>query len=81
MNDSGAARDPSLALSVNVGGTWTLAEALRAEAPRARLLFVSTAQVYGTLPSASPLREDSPLRPLSLYAVTKVAGESRTRAT
>lgn len=72
----GAARDPSLALSVNVGGTWTLAEALRAEAPRARLLFVSTAQVYGTLPSASPLREDSPLRPLSLYAVTKVAGES-----
>lgn len=70
------ARDPSLALTVNIGGTWTLAEALAAEAPRARLLFVSTAQVYGTLPSPAPLREDSPLRPLSLYAVTKVAGES-----
>ena len=70
------ARDPSLALSVNIGGTWNLAEALAAEAPRARLLFVSTAQVYGTLPSPSPFREDSPLRPLSLYAVTKAAGES-----
>lgn len=70
------ARDPSLALTVNIGGTWTLAEALAAEAPRARLLFVSTAQVYGTLPSPAPLREDSPLRPLSLYAVTKAAGES-----
>ncbi len=70
------ARDPSLALTVNIGGTWTLAEALAAEAPRARLLFVSTAQVYGTLPSPAPLREEAPLRPLSLYAVTKVAGES-----
>ena len=70
------ARDPSLALTVNIGGTWTLAEALAAEAPRARLLFVSTAQVYGTIPSPAPLREESPLRPLSLYAVTKVAGES-----
>ena len=65
------ARDPSLALTVNIGGTWTLAEA-----PRARLLFVSTAQVYGTIPSPAPLREESPLRPLSLYAVTKAAGES-----
>ena len=70
------ARDPSLALTVTIGGTWTLAEALAAEAPRARLLFVSTAQVYGTIPSPAPLREESPLRPLSLYAVTKVAGES-----
>lgn len=70
------ARDPTLALSVNIGGTWNLAEALAAEAPRARLLFVSTAQVYGTRPSPAPFREDSPLRPLSLYAVTKAAGES-----
>ena len=50
------ARDPSLALTVNIGGTWTLAEALAAEAPRARLLFVSTAQVYGTIPSPAPPR-------------------------
>ena len=70
------ARDPSLALTVNIGGTWTLAEALAAEAPRARLLFVSTAQVYGTIPSPAPLREDPPRRPLSPYAATKAAGES-----
>jgi len=69
------AHDPALALCVNIGGTWALADALRAEAPHARLLFVSTAQVYGTAPAAAPLREDSPLLPLSLYAVTKVACE------
>ena len=73
-------RDPSLALSVNITGTLALADALCEEAPRARLLFVSSAQVYG--PSAdigggapAPVPESAPLRPLSLYAITKVAGE------
>lgn len=72
------AKDPSLILSVNIAGTLNVAEALRAEAPRARMLFISTAQVYGTATASSaefPLREDSPLLPLSLYAITKVAAE------
>ncbi len=74
-------RDPSLALSVNVGGTLSLADALHDEAPRARLLFVSSAQVYGAshgaagADAAAPIPETAPLRPLSLYAVTKVAAE------
>ena len=73
------ARDPALALTVNVGGTLALAEGILAEVPAARLLFVSTAQVYGTTRSDVPLREDAPLLPVSLYAVTKVAGESLLR--
>ena len=53
------ARDPALALTVNVGGTLALAEGILAEVPAARLLFVSTAQVYGTTRSDVPLREET----------------------
>ena len=41
---------------VNAGGTLTLLEAMRAEAPRAGLVFTSTNKVYGAL-SDLPLRE------------------------
>jgi GDP-4-dehydro-6-deoxy-D-mannose reductase len=72
-------RDPSLLLSVNVAGTMNLLEALRSEAPKARLLFVSTAQVYGPAPSIAaanvPVPENAPSYPLTLYAVSKVACE------
>ena len=71
-------RDPQLLLGVNIGGTIDLTDAVRAECPEARILFVSSAQVYGTATAATaefPLREDSPLLPLSPYAVSKVAGE------
>lgn len=71
-------RDPQLLLGVNIGGTIHLTNAVRAECPEARILFVSSAQVYGTATAATaefPLREDSPLLPLSPYAVSKVAGE------
>lgn len=77
-------RDPSLALSVNIAGTLNVADALREAAPKARLLFISSSQVYGaaaaSAPGASqntvPLKEDSPMRPLSLYAITKAAAET-----
>lgn len=77
-------RDPSLLLSVNIAGTRNLAEALLAERPGARLLFVSSAQVYGTAPApggapAPAFTEESPLLPLSLYAVTKAACEDLLR--
>lgn len=72
-------RDPSRLLSVNVAGTLNLLDAFRAEAPRARLLFVSTAQVYGPAPSIAaanvPVPENAPSYPLTLYAVSKVACE------
>ncbi|MBR1836143.1 MAG: GDP-mannose 4,6-dehydratase, partial [Kiritimatiellae bacterium] len=72
-------RDPSLALSVNIAGTLNLADAMRAAVPAARLLFVSSAQVYGTSPGApggAKIDENAPVRPLSLYAVTKAACEA-----
>lgn len=77
-----AAKDPGTLWAVNIGGTVNVVEALLTERPEARLLFVSSAQVYGTSPKAGsdPVSEDAPLLPLSLYAVSKVAGEAFVRA-
>ena len=61
--------------SVNVLGTLNLLEAFRLEAPQARLLVVSTAEVYGRPPGRARLTEDAPLQPLTPYAVSKAAAE------
>lgn len=81
-----AARDPAFLWNVNIGGVANVADAVLAERPSARVLFISTAQVYGTppppapgSPPPAPLTEDAPLQPLSLYAVSKVAGEALLR--
>jgi dTDP-glucose 4,6-dehydratase len=59
----------------NVNGVQTLLEALRAY--RTRALFVSTDEVYGSLPlrGGNPFREDTPLAPRSPYAASKAAGD------
>ena len=59
---------------VNTLGTVTLLEAVRAERPRARVLVVSTGEVYGRAERV-PTGEDAPLLPLSPYAASKAAGE------
>jgi GDP-4-dehydro-6-deoxy-D-mannose reductase len=59
---------------VNVLGTVTVAEALRAEAPGARLLFVSSGEVYGRPPQV-PTPEDAPVAPISPYGASKAAAE------
>ncbi len=72
-------QDPAKLLTINVAGTLNLLEALRTEAPAARLLFVSTAQVYGSAPSLESVgvsvSEDAPCLPVNLYAISKVACE------
>jgi GDP-4-dehydro-6-deoxy-D-mannose reductase len=61
---------------VNVLGTQNLLEAVRRKAPQARLLFVSSAEVYGaTAAQADGLAEESPFRSASPYAYSKAAGE------
>ncbi len=77
-------RDPGLMLAVNIAGTVNLAEAIRIGAPACRLLFVSSSQVYGPVTSLRaanvPIRENAPLLPLSLYAISKAAAESAIAA-
>ena len=72
-----AAKDPALLEAVNVGGPCNLAEALLAEAPAARMLFISSAQVYGAAaePGAPALGEDAPIAPDTPYARSKAAAE------
>lgn len=63
-------------MSTNLLGTFHLLEALRLEAPAARILFVSSADVYGL--DAAPgrlLTESDPVRAVNPYAYTKAAGE------
>ena len=68
--------DPSLVLKVNVLGTAEVLAAARSHAGGARVLVVSSAEVYGTVtPEQLPLREDSPAAPASPYAASKLAAE------
>lgn len=67
-------------LDVNVVGTGLLLEAIEQEAPEARVMLVSTGQVYGPAgPERMPLAEDEPTRPVSPYAASKVCCEVLAR--
>jgi GDP-4-dehydro-6-deoxy-D-mannose reductase len=63
-------------IETNVLGTHNLLEAVRKTTPSARVLFISSADVYGS--GVSPddaLKEDAPFQIVSPYAYSKVAGE------
>jgi GDP-4-dehydro-6-deoxy-D-mannose reductase len=66
--------DPAGTMRENVASAVNVLEALRLEAPRARTVWVSTCEVYGS-PSSLPIVEDTPLAPANPYAVSKLAGE------
>jgi len=63
---------PMEALSANAGSTVHLMEALRREAPSARLVVASSCEIFGR-PSRWPQAEDTPLAPASPYGVSKAA--------
>jgi GDP-4-dehydro-6-deoxy-D-mannose reductase len=63
-------------IETNVLGTYNLLAAVRKGAPVARVLFISSADVYGygAFPTEA-LKEDAPLEVISPYAFSKAAGE------
>ncbi len=66
--------EPRLAFEANAVGTLNLLQACRGRT--ARVLSVSSADVYGRVALAElPLAEDAPLRPVTPYAVSKVAAD------
>ncbi|HVZ20814.1 MAG TPA: GDP-mannose 4,6-dehydratase [Vicinamibacterales bacterium] len=65
--------DTSRPLAVNVRATHHLLDALRRSGVHARVLITGSATVYAA--SDQPVREDSPLRPASPYALSKLAQE------
>jgi GDP-4-dehydro-6-deoxy-D-mannose reductase len=66
---------PNSMLSVNAWGTVNLLDAFRALQPDSRVLCVSTAHVYGQCFRQKAVNEDSPLRPVTLYAISKAASD------
>jgi GDP-4-dehydro-6-deoxy-D-mannose reductase len=67
---------PQEVLQTNLVSTCNLLEAVRRAAPRARVLFIGSAEMYGIVPeTAQPIVETQPFRPASPYAVSKVAQE------
>lgn len=72
-----ARADPTTAWQVNVMGTLNVAHAVMKEAPAARLVFISSSEVYGDsfIDAAAPLDENAVLAPRSVYAATKAAAD------
>jgi GDP-4-dehydro-6-deoxy-D-mannose reductase len=71
-----AERDPRAAYRANVGGALAVLAAVRARAPRARVLAVTSGDVYGAVRREElPVGEDTPLRPLTVYGASKAAAD------
>ena len=66
--------DPARFVSDNVGMALNVLEAVRAEAPAATVVAVSSGELYGA-PETLPVGEDAPLRPQNPYAVSKTSAD------
>jgi nucleoside-diphosphate-sugar epimerase len=60
-------------IASNIRATQRLLEAAKERPPR-RIVYASSSSVYGLTPDL-PMKETSPLRPLSPYGVTKLSAE------
>jgi nucleoside-diphosphate-sugar epimerase len=69
-----AESDPELGLSVNLGGTLSILEALRKRGHVARFVFASSIGVYGT-PMPGQIDEQTPTEPSFSYGAQKLVGE------
>lgn len=70
--------EPLLDLDINAKGHLIVLEAMRRHAPGATVVFSSSRLVYGKI-VATPVREDHPTEPLSLYGIHKLAAEKYYR--
>ncbi len=67
-------KDPDADNSVNVIGTLSVLKAVAAAKSSPRIVFTSSAAVYGE-PVSTPMRESHPTNPVSPYGISKLAGE------
>lgn len=70
---------PKLVIDVNFYGTINLLESFRLFSDKARILVITSSEVYGRDGGDEHVTEESPLRPNSLYGVTKVSADQATR--
>lgn len=75
-NVSESWKHPARTFEVNAVGTLHVLEAARSVDPHPRVLLVCSSEVYGAVaPDHIPIVEDTPLRPVTPYAASKVAAE------
>jgi GDP-4-dehydro-6-deoxy-D-mannose reductase len=70
--------DPSTTLHANLTMTLNVLEAIRAAAPAATVVAVSSGEVYGP-PARLPVDESAHMRPQNPYAVSKASGDLLAR--
>jgi GDP-4-dehydro-6-deoxy-D-mannose reductase len=70
-----SAATPEQTWRINFHGAFSLAGSIARHAPRATVLFASTAAAYGASLRDGCLREDAPLRPMDVYSRSKAAAE------
>lgn len=69
--------NPRLTYQVNFEGTLNLLLALKETGFQGRMLYVGSADAYGSVPAQElPVVESRPLRPLNPYAVSKAAADA-----
>ncbi len=66
--------EPTETIMDNVASAVNVLEAIRHTAPRTRVVWVSSCEVYGP-PEQLPVEESAPLRPANPYAVSKSTGD------
>jgi GDP-4-dehydro-6-deoxy-D-mannose reductase len=66
---------PQRVFHVNTIGTLNVLDAVRQHRPAARILAVTSAEVYGSHPAPAPLAEDAPYRPDNIYGIAKAAAD------
>jgi GDP-4-dehydro-6-deoxy-D-mannose reductase len=72
--------DPWGTLDINVKGTLNILEALRKVGKNVRMVYVSSADVYGKqLPETMPLKEDTIPNPVNPYSASKLSAETYCR--
>jgi GDP-4-dehydro-6-deoxy-D-mannose reductase len=71
-----AHRDEDHAWQVNLKGSLRLARAILRYVPKCQMLFVSSAEAYGTsFRSGTQIDENAPLAPMNVYSATKAAAD------
>lgn len=76
-------RQPAVAFAANIAGTQTVLQEVLAAPSVKRIVFISSASVYGDGPAeargAFEFMEEQPTHPISLYANSKLWGEHQVR--
>ena len=78
--DPGEAKDnPVHAYDVNVLGQLRLITSMLRHVPAARLVTLSSAEVYGNVQQSGPITELAPLDPCTVYGASKAAAELQAK--